>query len=68
VMESLANELISVCSLGGGHTTADAISAGTMHRMKGLEYRCLAVVGVNEHQVPAPNVGPGMKLLIPLWL
>jgi hypothetical protein len=31
------------------------VSAGTMHRMKGLEFRCVAVVGVGEHQVPAPS-------------
>ena len=31
------------------------VRAGTMHRMKGLEFRCVAVVGVGEHQVPAPN-------------
>lgn len=24
-----------------------------MHRMKGLEFRCVAVVGVGENQVPA---------------
>lgn len=30
----------------------DAVRAGTMHRMKGLEFRCMAVIGVAEHQVP----------------
>lgn len=25
-----------------------------MHRMKGLEFRCVAVVGVSQHYVPAP--------------
>lgn len=25
-----------------------------MHRMKGLEFRCLAVVGVTSHLVPPP--------------
>jgi len=28
---------------------------GTMHRMKGLEFRCMSVVGVNEHLVPFPK-------------
>lgn len=55
VMESLGAEQIMVSSLSSGNTAVDAVSVGTMHRMKGLEYRCLAVVGVNEHQVPAPN-------------
>lgn len=32
-----------------------AVAVGTMHRMKGLEFRCLAVVGVGEQQVPAPG-------------
>jgi len=31
---------------------ADAVSIGTMHRMKGLEFRALAVVGVSENYVP----------------
>lgn len=30
----------------------EAVPVGTMHRMKGLEFRCLAVVGVSEHFVP----------------
>ncbi|WP_026448916.1 UvrD-helicase domain-containing protein [Actinopolyspora mortivallis] len=29
-----------------------AVAVGTMHRMKGLEFRCLAVVGVTEYHVP----------------
>ncbi|WP_214318609.1 UvrD-helicase domain-containing protein [Nonomuraea sediminis] len=31
---------------------AEVVRAGTMHRMKGLEFRCVAVVGVGEQQVP----------------
>ncbi|MGH3547882.1 MAG: UvrD-helicase domain-containing protein [Pseudonocardiaceae bacterium] len=30
------------------------VAVATMHRMKGLEFRCVAVVGVEQHQVPAP--------------
>jgi superfamily I DNA/RNA helicase len=30
----------------------DAVRVGTMHRMKGLEFRCVAVVGAGEHQIP----------------
>jgi hypothetical protein len=33
----------------------DAVAVGTMHRMKGLEFRCVGVVGVNAYQIPAPN-------------
>ncbi|WP_261555894.1 UvrD-helicase domain-containing protein [Frankia tisae] len=31
------------------------VAVGTMHRMKGLEFRCLTVLGVGERQVPAPS-------------
>ncbi|MGW7104007.1 UvrD-helicase domain-containing protein [Streptomyces sp. NPDC054838] len=34
---------------------ADAVSVGTMHSFKGLEYRCVAVVGVHEGAVPFPK-------------
>ncbi|PZS14738.1 MAG: DNA helicase [Pseudonocardiales bacterium] len=30
------------------------VAVATMHRMKGLEFRCVAVIGVGQHQVPAP--------------
>ncbi|MGI8333677.1 UvrD-helicase domain-containing protein [Actinomadura scrupuli] len=30
----------------------DFVRVGTMHRMKGLEFRCVAVLGASEHQVP----------------
>ncbi|RCV58191.1 UvrD-helicase domain-containing protein [Marinitenerispora sediminis] len=30
----------------------DAVRVGTMHKLKGQEYRCVAVVGVGESQVP----------------
>ncbi|WP_330219868.1 3'-5' exonuclease, partial [Mycolicibacter kumamotonensis] len=33
----------------------DAVRIGTMHRMKGLEFRCMAVAGVSAKQVPEPN-------------
>ncbi|APU16134.1 MULTISPECIES: UvrD-helicase domain-containing protein [Actinoalloteichus] len=37
----------------------DAVSVGTMHRMKGLEFRCVAVVGVRDQQMPLqPAVTP----------
>ncbi|USY17480.1 AAA family ATPase [Nocardiopsis exhalans] len=32
-----------------------SVPVGTMHRMKGLEFRCLAVVGVGGEQLPAPR-------------
>lgn len=33
----------------------EGVAIGTMHRMKGLEYRCMAVVGVSADQVPSPS-------------
>lgn len=33
----------------------DAIRIGTMHRMKGLEFRCVVVAGVSTKLVPAAN-------------
>ncbi|WP_327730008.1 AAA family ATPase [Streptomyces sp. NBC_00487] len=38
--------------LGGGSGSGDGVRIGTMHRMKGLEFRCVAVVGVNDGIVP----------------
>lgn len=38
---------------------ADGVRLATMHAMKGLEFRCVAVVGVNERAVPfAKEVTP----------
>lgn len=34
----------------------DMVRVGTMHRMKGLEFRCVAVVGAGEHQLPPSGV------------
>nr|WP_241853014.1 UvrD-helicase domain-containing protein [Streptomyces sp. CB02056] len=35
-----------------GDAPSPGIRVGTMHRMKGLEYRCVAVVGVSDGTVP----------------
>ncbi|WP_304455462.1 UvrD-helicase domain-containing protein [Nocardiopsis sp. YSL2] len=37
------------------HREDDAVAVGTMHRMKGLEFRCIAVVGVSGDRLPAPG-------------
>lgn len=36
-------------------STVDAVRAGTMHGTKGLEFQAVAVVGVSDGVVPAPN-------------
>jgi hypothetical protein len=45
---------VAACHLTRDHDAIDEhVQAMTMHRMKGLEFRCVAVIGVNEHQLPA---------------
>ncbi|WP_200263022.1 UvrD-helicase domain-containing protein [Streptomyces sp. HSG2] len=36
-------------------SAADAVNVGTMHAFKGLEYRCVAVIGVRAGAVPHPK-------------
>ncbi|MGW9118318.1 3'-5' exonuclease [Streptomyces sp. NPDC055663] len=38
--------------LGASAAAGDGVRIGTMHRMKGLEFRCVAVAGVNDTVVP----------------
>ncbi|MBL7494138.1 DEAD/DEAH box helicase [Frankia sp. AgB1.9] len=38
--------------------TGSQVAVGSMHRMKGLEFRCLAVTGVGAGQVPSSAVTP----------
>lgn len=40
--------------LGKDLKIGEGVALGTMHRMKGLEYRCMAVAGVGADQIPAP--------------
>ncbi|WP_234401622.1 UvrD-helicase domain-containing protein, partial [Thermobifida halotolerans] len=55
VVAALEAESVPARLLAGGRPAEDAVSVGTMHRMKGLEFRCLAVAGVSEGQIPATN-------------
>ncbi|MQA77398.1 MAG: AAA family ATPase [Streptosporangiales bacterium] len=55
VVEHLTQERIAAHSLARPGHGVDGVAVGTMHRMKGLEFRCLAVVGVGRHQMPPPN-------------
>lgn len=41
--------------LGRDLKVGEGVALGTMHRMKGLEYRCMAVVAVGADQVPSPQ-------------
>lgn len=53
VSDALQAAGVPATALSSGHTDAERVSVGTMHRMKGLEFRCLAVAGVDADQVPA---------------
>ncbi|XVQ89742.1 3'-5' exonuclease [Microbispora siamensis] len=42
---------IPAAALAKKHSEKE-VGVGTMHRMKGMEFRCVAVIGVSEHGVP----------------
>ncbi|MFD9719913.1 UvrD-helicase domain-containing protein [Streptomyces sp. NPDC059076] len=43
---------LSATVLGASSKIGDGVRIGTMHRMKGLEFRCMAAVGVSDGVVP----------------
>lgn len=51
VRDKLANRGVQAALLSG-KANPDAVAVGTMHRMKGLEFRCVAVAGVGDDIVP----------------
>lgn len=53
VAKHLASHGLDVTELGRD-TQGAGVRVGTMHRMKGLEFRAVAVVGVEEGTVPLP--------------
>ncbi|TDU83153.1 UvrD-like helicase family protein [Kribbella voronezhensis] len=46
---------IDAYALADSQARSSGVAVGTMHRMKGLEFRCMAVVGVTTNQVPPPS-------------
>lgn len=52
IAQALERAAIPVTILGRSAATDAAVRIGTMHRMKGLEFRCMAVAGVNEEVLP----------------
>lgn len=54
VERALRDSGVRCFRLGRDLKFGDGVALGTMHRMKGLEYRCMAVVGVGANQVPSP--------------
>ncbi|GAA4916590.1 UvrD-helicase domain-containing protein [Streptomonospora salina] len=51
--DALVQAGVAARMLRGGQAEEDAVSVGTMHRMKGLEFRCLAVVGADADRIPS---------------
>jgi hypothetical protein len=47
--------ILSVDLSRASQDDGDAVRIGTMHRMKGLEFRCVSVAGVSAKLVPASN-------------
>ncbi|OSP44759.1 DNA helicase UvrD [Streptomyces sp. 13-12-16] len=48
---------VTLRNASGGSSTAEetAVRVGTMHSFKGLEFRCVAVIGVNDEALPFPK-------------
>lgn len=51
----LARDGVPSRLLTGHESDDETVAIGTMHRMKGLEFRCLAVVGLADRAVPPPT-------------
>lgn len=50
---ALADADIPVRLLAQRNQPETAVAVGTMHRMKGLEFRCMAVTALNDYTIPA---------------
>lgn len=55
VEEFLKSEGVPTVDLAKTSDNDSGVNVGTMHRMKGLEFRCVSVAGVGAKLVPAPN-------------
>lgn len=55
VAKELGVHGIRTAELRGSAPPADAVRISTMHGMKGLEFRCVAVVGVGKRTFPLPR-------------
>lgn len=53
--KALAHSAIPARNLADKRGGNDGVAIGTMHRMKGLEFRCLAVAAVSSKQLPASH-------------
>lgn len=55
VEAALAKAGVRAVQLGPDLTAHEGVAIGTMHRMKGLEYRCMALLDVSSTEVPNRN-------------
>ncbi|MFC5752602.1 UvrD-helicase domain-containing protein [Actinomadura rugatobispora] len=53
--QALRDAGIATISLAASGSAPECVRIGSMHRMKGLEFRCVAVIGVNDVACPAPR-------------
>jgi hypothetical protein len=55
IEQALRSARIPSADLAKASEDVDAVRVGTMHRMKGLEFRCMCVAGVSAKLIPAAN-------------
>ncbi|WP_019608436.1 DEAD/DEAH box helicase [Nocardiopsis sp. CNS-639] len=55
VVSALTDAGIDACELRGADDEVPGVRVGTMHSLKGLEFRCVAAVGVSDGAVPNPK-------------
>jgi superfamily I DNA/RNA helicase len=61
----LADHGIETADLHDASASPDAVRVGTMHNMKGLEFRCVAVAGAGQDNLPLPQaVTPASEDLV----
>ena len=53
VERALRDGGIATTRLGGEHTIGAGVRLGTMHRFKGLEFRCVAIIDTDADTIPA---------------
>ncbi|MEO3976461.1 UvrD-helicase domain-containing protein [Streptomyces sp. CAU 1734] len=55
IAKALERSGLPASLLGSSSKVGDGVRIGTMHRMKGLEFRCVAAAGVSDGVVPLRN-------------
>ena len=54
VERHLKAEGMQTCRLGRSVPTSGGVRLCTMHRVKGLEFRCVAIIGADDERIPEP--------------